>query len=172
MDVVTVFGAAVVSLPRKVSCPFCCCNIEVEKVIVATCALENPQLMAAMYSDYHFQTIEEVAAVATRLVSNNSRKPVLRCEGCSKDITVKARVSQRVYSVPAQVICTCGMVSDLHFARDRDKVKVMVRWPYLPFLNCRSCKRKLVFPVLGWDFWRTWVFNILRNIRKWKGVTR
>lgn len=171
MDVVTVFGAAVVNLPRKVTCPFCHSNNELEKVIVATCVLENPQLMAAMDNDYRFETIAEVASVAARLVSNNSRKPVLRCEICHKDITVKAKVAQRMYSVPAQVICMCGMVSDLRFARDRDKVKIMVSWPYLPFLYCRSCKRKLVFPVLGWDTWRSWAYNTLRFFKNRKGVT-
>ena len=170
MAEMTVYGAPVVSIPSEVFCPACHGKNNVEKVYEAVCILENAEMKSSLKNeDNIIQNFDEVKAVAARLLSSSSRVPVLSCEFCNADIAIKTKVSQRVYSVPAQRICSCGSISDLRFSRDADRVKIMSGWPYLPFLYCRVCKQKLVIPVLGWNGWRNWVVKARRFFLMQKG---
>lgn len=151
MAIVTVCGTKIVRMPGKVSCPFCLSSNNVESVFMAAFSLDT-------------------SADSERLVS--SEPPVVRCVRCEQEIVVNTTVSQRRYEVPAQVMCSCGALSDLHFSRDNRRIRIMDKCPYLPFLYCRRCKRKLVFPVMGGEVWRNWLFKVMRYFNTRKGVKR
>ncbi len=152
MESVTVSGSRVVSLPKLMVCPSCRQRNDVEEMVTAACLADG-------------------TADAVIMLSNES--PQLRCGGCAQDIPVKVSVSQRVYRVPAQLSCNCcGALTDLRFSRDGNRVKIMPKWPFMPFLACRRCRIKLVFPVLGQDSWRMTAFNLLHRIKIWKGIRK
>lgn len=149
MEVVTVCGARVAKMPGKVTCSSCRCRNDIERVFRAAFSAET-------------------STEAERLVS--STPPVVRCIHCEGDIAIRVSVSQRRYDVPVQRLCSCGAETDLRFSRDSNRVKFMARWPHLPFVYCRRCRRKLVFPTVGQNWWRMTAFNLLHRIRIWKGV--
>lgn len=149
MEVVTVYGTRVVKIPGLVPCPSCRNDNDIERVF------------RAAYSS-------DTSADAERLIS--SEPPVVRCANCERDIVIGTTVSQRIYSVPAQVECCCGALSDLRFARDRNRVRIMARFPWLPFIFCRKCRKRLVLSVVGWESWRNWIFKAMRFIKQAKGA--
>lgn len=149
-------------------CQHCGRGNDVELAFIAMTVAETPDLFTTL-SDAdreRITSIELAQAISRRLDTSNPQAPLLICEQCGKQSRLQVRHEVSTMKVPAFLTCGCGQEADLRYPGDSSRIRFTSQFPGIPFLHCRSCKRKLLIPLCGKDAWRVAVFRVIRLLRR------
>lgn len=168
IEQVQISSGLVTSMDSQVSCRSCGDIINVERLFVAKAMVETPELLATLPNGdrQELVSLEQAQAVIERLDVTNPNQPVVQCASCGADTILSVSHYCRTMTVPAFLWCRCNQEVDLRYPSDRDRVRFMAKFPFMPFVNCRSCRKRMLLPPLGRDRWRMPLFLLLSSLRK------
>lgn len=141
---------------------------DIELAFVALTVVETPELFTTLSGADRLRitSIAQAQTISSRLDISNPRSPMLTCEQCGKQFCLHVRHEVRTIKVPAFLSCGCGQEVDLRYPGDSRRVRFTSQFPGIPFLHCRSCKRKMLIPLYGKDSWRIPLFRVIRLFRR------
>lgn len=144
-------------------CKICRTKNDVEKAFVAKCISESPDLFKSLGDGRKgIENIEEARQIATRLNLSDAMAPVLICDDCGQPMQLDVKNYIRKMAVPAELECVCGQHINLHFQRDKEKIRFTRNWPHVPYLRCSKCSQNLLIPIRGSEAWRAIAFKMIK----------
>lgn len=148
-------------------CRHCGTENDVELAFVAHSVRETPALFDTLpdVDRLRINTIEQAKETSSRLDVSNPYAPSIECERCGIKSALQVRSEVHTMTVPAFLWCSCGQDIDLRYPGDKARVRFTAQFPHVPFMRCRSCKRRVILPLHGTDYWRTVLFKLIRLLR-------
>lgn len=165
---VEVSSGVVARMDSEVNCRSCRGMINVERLFVAKAMIETPELLTFLCESDRLgiTSLEQAQMVSEGLDVTNPNRPIVRCESCGGENNLAISRYNRSMEVPPFLWCRCGQEVDLRYPGDRERVRFMGRFPFMPFLVCRNCKKRMLLPPLGKDVWRMPVFHLMNLFRE------